>query len=105
MAMFYGFKAGGSGARGGEPTCSTAARLYDTYQCADGKWISIGSIEPQFYLLLLEKTGISDPQFQHQMSREDWPELREKLAAVIKTKSRDDWCAIMAPPTSVPRRS
>ncbi len=52
-------------------------------------------IRDRFYLLLLEKTGITDPQFQHQMSREEWPELREKLAAVIKQKSRDEWCALM----------
>jgi alpha-methylacyl-CoA racemase len=96
MAMFYGFKAGGMWNEGRRSNLlDGGAHFYDTYQCADGKWISIGSIEPQFYLLLLEKTGISDPQFQHQMSREEWPELREKLAAVIKTKSRDDWCAIM----------
>ena len=96
MAMFYGFKAGGMWNEGRRTNLlDGGAHFYDTYQCADGKWISIGSIEPQFYLLLLEKTGISDPQFQHQMSREEWPELREKLAAVIKTKARDEWCAIM----------
>lgn len=96
MAMFYGFKAGGMWNEGRRTNLlDGGAHFYDTYECADGKWISIGSIEPQFYLLLLEKTGISDPQFQHQMSREEWPQLREKLAAVIKTMSRDDWCAIM----------
>jgi alpha-methylacyl-CoA racemase len=96
MAMFYGFKAGGMWGEGRRSNLlDGGAHFYDTYQCADGKWISIGSIEPQFYLLLLEKTGITDPQFQHQMSREEWPQLREKLAAVIATKTRDDWCALM----------
>ncbi len=96
MAMFYGFKAGGMWNEGRRTNLlDGGAHFYDTYECSDGKWISIGSIEPQFYLLLLEKTGITDPQFQHQMSREEWPELREKLAVVIKTKTRDDWCAIM----------
>lgn len=96
MAMFYGFKAAGMWGEGRRTNLlDGGAHFYDTYECADGKWISIGSIEPQFYLLLLEKTGITDPQFQHQMSREEWPQLREKLAAVIKTKNRDDWCAIM----------
>ena len=96
MAMFYGFKAEGMW-RGDRRAnlLDGGAHFYDTYQCSDGKWISIGSIEPQFYLLLLEKTGITDPQFQHQMSREEWPQLREKLAAVIATKTRDDWCALM----------
>jgi alpha-methylacyl-CoA racemase len=96
MAMFYGFKAGGMWNEGRRSNLlDGGAHFYDTYQCSDGKWISIGSIEPQFYLLLLEKTGITDPQFQHQMSREEWPQLREKLAAVIATKTRDDWCALM----------
>jgi len=71
------------------------AHFYDTYQCADDRWISIGSIEPQFYALLLEKTGISDPKFKNQMSREEWPELKAKLAAVIRTKTCDEWCALM----------
>jgi alpha-methylacyl-CoA racemase len=96
MAMFYGFKAGGMWGEGRRSNLlDGGAHFYDTYQCSDGKWISIGSIEPQFYLLLLEKTGITDPQFQHQMSREEWPQLREKLAAIIAAKTRDDWCALM----------
>ena len=96
MAMFYGFKAGGLWGEGRRANLlDGGAHFYDTYQCSDGKWISIGAIEPQFYLLLLEKTGITDPQFQHQMSREEWPELRDKLAAVIATKSQADWCALM----------
>jgi len=96
MAMFYGFKAGGMWNEGRRSNLlDGGAHFYDTYQCSDGKWVSIGSIEPQFYLLLLEKTGITDPQFQHQMSREEWPQLHDKLAAVIATKTRDEWCALM----------
>src|SRR6202030_1849011 len=71
------------------------AQFYDAYECADGKFISLGSIEPQFYALLLEKTGIDDPAFQAQMNRAEWPSLKAKLEAVIKTKTRDEWCAIM----------
>jgi len=96
MAMFYGMK--GSGGWREERRANLldgGAHFYDTYQCADGRWISIGSIEPQFYALLLEKTGITDPQFKNQMSREEWPELRTKLAAVIRTKTCDEWCALM----------
>ncbi|MCA3721256.1 CoA transferase, partial [Phenylobacterium sp.] len=66
-----------------------------TYQCSDGKWVSIGSIEPQFYALLLETTGISDRAFKSQMDRGAWPDLKAKLAAVIATKTRDEWCALM----------
>jgi alpha-methylacyl-CoA racemase len=96
MAMFYGMKA--SGAWREERRANLldgGAHFYDTYQCADGRWISIASIEPQFYALLLEKTGITDPQFKHQMSRDDWPELRSKLAVIIRTRTRDEWCALL----------
>jgi alpha-methylacyl-CoA racemase len=96
MAMFYGFKASGMWQDGRRNNMlDGGAHFYDTYQCSDGKWISIGSIEPQFYALLLEKTGISDPDFSRQMDRAAWPQLREKLAAVIATKTRDQWCEIM----------
>ena len=96
MAMFYGFKAsGGWKEERRSNLLDGGAHFYDTYQCADGKWISIGSIEPQFYALLLEKTGIKDPDFAAQMDRAAWPKLREKLAAVIATKSQADWCQIM----------
>jgi len=96
MAMFYGFKASGMWQGGRRNNMlDGGAHFYDTYQCSDGKWISLGSIEPQFYALLLEKTGIDDPEFQKQMDRAAWPSLHDKLAAVIATKTRDEWCAIM----------
>jgi len=96
MAMFYGFK--GAGMWQDERRSNLldgGAHFYDTYQCSDGKWISIGSIEPQFYALLLEKTGITDPAFQAQMDRSAWPDLKAKLADVIKQKTQDQWCEIM----------
>ncbi|MDF2902308.1 MAG: carnitine dehydratase, partial [Phenylobacterium sp.] len=96
MSMFYGFKA--SGMWKDERRVNLldgGAHFYDTYQCADGKWISIGSIEPQFYALLLEKTGINDPEFAAQMNRGSWDSLREKLAHVIAQKSQAEWCEIM----------
>ena len=96
MAMFYGFKSAGMWKEERRANMlDGGAHFYDTYQCADGRWISIGSIEPQFYALLLEKTGITDPAFRAQMDRDQWPVLREGLAKVIARKSRDEWCAIM----------
>jgi alpha-methylacyl-CoA racemase len=97
MAMFYGMKAAG----GWKETRRSnlldgGAHFYDTYQCSDGKWISLGSIEPQFYALLLEKTGINDPDFARQMDRAIWPELRQKLAHVIAQKTQGEWTEIMA---------
>ena len=96
MAMFYGFKASGMWQGGRRNNMlDGGAHFYDTYQCSDGKWISLGSIEPQFYALLLEKTGIDDPEFQRQMDRAAWPSLHDKLADVITRKTRDEWCEIM----------
>jgi alpha-methylacyl-CoA racemase len=96
MAMFYGMKAAGVWTdKRRSNLLDGGAHFYDTYQCADGEWVAIGSIEPQFYALLLEKTGITDPAFKSQMDRAQWPALREKLAAAIGGKTRDEWCAIM----------
>ena len=96
MAMFYGFKASGMWKEARRQNLlDGGAHFYDTYQCADGKWISIGSIEPQFYALLLEKTGITDPDFSRQMDRSAWPQLREKLAKAIAGKTQAEWCKIM----------
>ena len=96
MSMFYGFKASGAWTESRRSNLlDGGAHFYDTYQCSDGKWVSIGSIEPQFYALLLEKTGISDPAFKAQMDRGAWPDLKAKLAAVIATKTRDEWSALM----------
>jgi alpha-methylacyl-CoA racemase len=72
------------------------AHFYGTYATSDGKHISIGSIEPQFYALLLEKTGLDqDAPLPRQMSRENWPELRTRLESVFAQKTRDEWDAIM----------
>ena len=73
-----------------------AAHFYDTYECADGKYVAIGAIEPQFYKELLARAEISDSQFQAQQDTAQWPELKQKLAAVLKTKTRDEWDALMA---------
>ncbi|CAN7365036.1 CoA transferase [Phenylobacterium sp. LjRoot164] len=96
MSMFYGFKASGMWKEERRANLlDGGAHFYDTYQCADGKWISIGSIEPQFYALLLEKTGINDPAFAAQMDRGAWNDLRDKLAHVIAQKTQAEWCEIM----------
>jgi alpha-methylacyl-CoA racemase len=96
MAMFYGFKASGAwSSQRRANLLDGGAHFYDTYRCADGAWISIASIEPQFYALMLQKTGINDPDFQAQMDRAKWPDLAERLAAVIATRTRAEWCEIM----------
>jgi alpha-methylacyl-CoA racemase len=96
MAMMYGLKAAHRWSNHrGVNLLDSGAHFYDVYECADEKWIAIGSIEPQFYALLLEKAGIDDPDFRAQMDAARWPQLKEKLAAVIKAKTRDEWCELM----------
>ncbi|MDE2562496.1 MAG: CoA transferase [Sphingomonadales bacterium] len=74
----------------------SGAHFYDTYETADGRWISIGSIEPQFYALLMERSGLKDdPDFAPQMDQSKWPALKDKIAALFLTRTRDEWCAIM----------
>ena len=72
------------------------SHFYGTYETKDGKHISIGSLEPQFYALLLEKSGLGEEEgLAPQLSREDWPAMRQRLERIFKTKTRDEWDAIM----------
>ncbi|HEY9217333.1 MAG TPA: CaiB/BaiF CoA-transferase family protein [Phenylobacterium sp.] len=96
MAMFYGMKAQGVWREQRRSNLlDGGAHFYDTYKCQDGKWVSIASIEPQFYALLIEKSGVNDPDFSAQMKRDGWNGLREKLARVIAQKTQAEWCEIM----------
>jgi alpha-methylacyl-CoA racemase len=96
-AMQWGFRGMGMWAdTRGVNMLDTAAHFYDTYECADGKFISIGSIEPQFYALLREKLGLTDDgDFDAQMDKSAWPVLKEKLTAIIKSQPRAHWDALM----------
>ena len=98
MTMMYTLKAMGQwSSERGSNLLDGGAHFYDTYQCRDGKWLSVGAIEPQFYALLLEKTALhDDPAFLAQWDRSQWPTLKAKLAAVLLTRSRDEWCAVFA---------
>ena len=72
-----------------------AAHFYGCYECKDGKFVSIGSIEPQFYSLLREKMNIDEDIFDNQMDKNFWPALRENLETRFKEKTREEWCKIM----------
>ena len=96
MSMFFDLTAAGRWIEGRQNNLlDGGAHFYGVYECACGNFISIGSIEPQFYALLRQLAGLSDQAFDAQMEREAWPSLRQKLATVIKTKTREEWCAIM----------
>ena len=95
-AMMYGMKAAGHWSnQRGENLLDGGAHFYDTYACADGKYVAIGSIEPKFYALLLELCGIDDPTFSGQMDSRRWPVLKHRLADVFRTRTRDEWCMLM----------
>lgn len=96
MGMMYGFKANGQWTNQRESNMlDGGAHFYGTYECADGKWVAIGSIEPQFYALLAEKTGIALDPPSVQMDKKTWPAMKDKLAAIFKTRPRQSWCDMM----------
>ncbi|MGC3984985.1 MAG: CaiB/BaiF CoA-transferase family protein [Pseudorhodoferax sp.] len=96
-AMMYGFKAAGHwNNQRGENLLDGAAHFYDTYACADGKYVAIGAIEPQFYALLRERCGIADdPAFDAQLDQARWPLLKLRMADLFRTRTRDAWCALL----------
>jgi alpha-methylacyl-CoA racemase len=71
------------------------APFYGTYACADGKFIAIGAIEPQFYDQLLALVRAEDPAFANQWTQRDWPQQKDKFAALFSTRTRDAWCALL----------
>ena len=98
MSMFWGFKNIGlhdENARGTN-MLDSGAHFYDVYKCSDGKYVSIGSIEPQFYAQLLQLTGLaSDAEFANQQDRTMWPKLKQRLTEVFATKTQAEWCKMM----------
>ena len=74
----------------------SGAHFYDSYETKDGKFVSIGSIEPKFYTLLIQKAGLTDDtDFAAQLDKTQWPALSEKLTVIFKMKTRDEWCELM----------
>ena len=102
MTMVWGFKAMGMWSDDrGTNLLDTATHFYDTYECADGNFVSIGSIEPQFYAELLKHTNLEQvyvdlgEPMPTQMDKAKWPEMKAHLAAIFVTKSRDEWSALL----------
>jgi len=96
MSMFFDMAAAGRWMEARESNfLDGGAHFYGVYECACGNFISVGSIEPQFYALLRQHTGLSDTDFDAQMDRKAWPSLRQRLVDVFKTKTREEWCKIM----------
>ena len=96
LAPFYAARAMGGWGPRGTNMLDGGAPWYDSYECADGGWLALGAIEPQFYADLLKGLGFDDdPAAQHDQS--GWPSLRERIAATIRTRPRDEWVEVFAP--------
>jgi len=97
MAMFFGrrlFDERFSGERGTN-MLDSGAHFYEVYETKDGEYISIGSIEPQFYAELIRKAGLDEVHYAAQLDRSKWHEYKDELTAVFKSRTRDEWCALM----------
>jgi alpha-methylacyl-CoA racemase len=96
MMMFYEMRATGFWTEvPGTNLLDTGAPFYDAYETSDGKYVSLGSIEPKFYAELLRLSGLEKEELPHQMDRAQWPALKRRVAEVMRTKTREEWCRIM----------
>jgi alpha-methylacyl-CoA racemase len=95
MTMFYGMKAAGVwNTKRGDNLLDGGAHFYDTYECADGQWLAVGAIEPQFHTVLVEGLGLSEAEFPGRMDRANWGEHSRRIADVIRTRTRDAWMKV-----------
>ena len=96
MTMIYSMQSSGMWKTTmGSNLLDGGSHFYDTYECKDGKFISIGSIEPQFYALLCQIAQLDEKVFAKQMSRDLWPEQKEEIKKIFLKKTRDEWCELM----------
>jgi alpha-methylacyl-CoA racemase len=93
--VFHGLRAQGlwSDERGSN-LIDTGTHFYEVYECADGKFIAVGAIEPQFYAELVRVTGFEPPDGAHQLEPSSWPEGKRRMTDIFATKSRDAWCSL-----------
>ncbi|GGE81269.1 alpha-methylacyl-CoA racemase [Streptosporangium jomthongense] len=96
MSMFHSaYEMGLNSLERGTNRLDTGAHYYDCYETSDGKYISIGSIEPQFYAQLMDVAGLSRDEFGDQLDKSRWPELKKSMEQVFRQKTRDQWCELM----------
>ena len=95
MTMFYNMRAVGMWSADRDANLlDGGAHFYDTYTCADGKWLAVGSIEPQFHAELVKGLGLPADTFGMYMDRSKWPEFSQRIADVVKTKTRAEWMKV-----------
>ena len=96
LAMTWSFRAsGGWQDERGTNMLDGGAPFYDTYECADGRWLAIGAIEPQFWAVVVEQLGLQDAPGQLDVAQ--WPELRRRVEQAVATRTRDEWAELFTP--------
>jgi alpha-methylacyl-CoA racemase len=97
MAPFFpGVRSGGWSLERGTNIVDSGAPFYDCYLCADGRYVAVGAIEPQFYAALLAGLGLDPAELPDQHDESSWPETKTRFAAVFATRPRDEWVAHFA---------
>ena len=94
MTIFYSLSLSGMAPGRGKGLLDTGAPFHEVYETADGRFLGLGSIEPQFYAELLQLLEIDPTSLPGQMDMSQWPAMKERFAEVIKTKTRDEWATI-----------
>jgi alpha-methylacyl-CoA racemase len=96
MTAIYGlFAAGSFTNQRGTNVLDSGAHYYGVYECADGRYVSVGSLEGKFYAELLEKLGLGDDDLPDRQNPGHWAAYQAKVAAIFRTKTRDQWCEVM----------
>ncbi len=95
-SLFYGMKAAGQwSSQRGDNLLDGAAPFYDTYACADGRFVAVGALEPKFFAQLCDLCGLDDAFRDAQMDRTRWPLMKLRIADVFRTRTRAEWCALL----------
>jgi alpha-methylacyl-CoA racemase len=95
-SIFFGLHASGNWAEGrGGNLLDGGAPFYDTYETADGRWVSLGPLEPKFFAEFAQRVGLDERFVKRQYDRREWPAMREAIATTMKSRTRDEWCALL----------
>jgi len=96
MSIFYGMSASGRwNEQRGDNLLDGGAPFYDTYETADGKYVSIGALEPKFFAEMAQRIGLDTRFVKGQYERKQWPEMRAAMSAILRGKTRDEWSAVL----------
>jgi alpha-methylacyl-CoA racemase len=97
MTQFHGRRRNGTWHDGrGTNYLDSGAPFYDVYETSDGRWVSIGAIEPKFHRQLFARIGLAVDGLADPLTREDWPALRDRLVALFRTRTRAEWTALLS---------